>query len=330
MIEEITKNIYRMTVKLPNNPLRILNSYLIRGEEDELLIDTGFRHPECQKALREALDEVGSVAEHRDVLCTHLHTDHSGMADLFAGPGRSVYMSEKDFFYNRRFYGDNVEKTINARYYTEGFSERQLLEIYETNPAVSYAMPSLPDNMKTLKDGDIIQVGDIVLQTVMTPGHTPGNAMFWIESEKIMFTGDNILFDITPNITSWDDVEDSLGDYLESLDKAETFPVEIALPGHRETGDYFKRIRVLKAHHKKRLDEAYKIVLQKPGLTAYDITGKMQWQIRAKNWAEFPLVQKWFAVGECLAHLDYLMKRGLVTREFDGNVWRYRGKNAPE
>ena len=40
--------------------------------------------------------------------------------------------------------------------------------------------------------------------------------------------------------------------------------------------------------------------------------------------AYFPLAQKWFAVGECMAHLDYLRLRGLAARDWDGAVWHYR------
>ena len=38
----------------------------------------------------------------------------------------------------------------------------------------------------------------------------------------------------------------------------------------------------------------------------------MAWSIRCRNWAEFPLTQKYFAVGEALAHLDHLEVQGAV------------------
>ncbi len=43
MPREVMRNIYRIPVPLPNNPLRELNCYLIRGKDRSLLIDTGFR-----------------------------------------------------------------------------------------------------------------------------------------------------------------------------------------------------------------------------------------------------------------------------------------------
>ena len=43
MTECISEGLYRIPVPLPGNPLRELNSYLLRGRERSLLIDTGFR-----------------------------------------------------------------------------------------------------------------------------------------------------------------------------------------------------------------------------------------------------------------------------------------------
>jgi len=38
-------------VVLPNNPLKALNSYVIKGNEKSLIIDTGFNREECIDAL---------------------------------------------------------------------------------------------------------------------------------------------------------------------------------------------------------------------------------------------------------------------------------------
>ena len=55
MVDEVAKNIFRIDVELPGNPLRATNSYFIRGDEWDLLIDTGFKREECRKALAEGL-----------------------------------------------------------------------------------------------------------------------------------------------------------------------------------------------------------------------------------------------------------------------------------
>ena len=121
-------------------------------------------------------------------------------------------------------------------------------------------------------------------------------------------------------------MEDSLGNYLDSLRKAKKYPVVFALPGHRKTGNYEERIEQLLLHHEKRLEEIIELLKEKPDMTLYELTGKMRWKIRANSWEEFPAAQKWFAVGECMAHVDHLEKFGKVSRYFEDGVWRYRAE----
>lgn len=323
MIEEVAENIYRIGVTLPDNPLKELNSYFIRGNERDLLIDTGFRREECREALEQGLKELNSKAERRDILATHIHSDHSGMADLFAGPDSTIYMSRVDLELEKRELNGEIHERRNARFLSEGFGEELLEKIHQTNPARTMCLPAVDDRFTGLEDQEEIQVGDYVLKMLLVPGHTPGNIMLWAEKQGILFSGDHVLFDITPNITQWEIMEDSLGDYLESLKKYENLQVNMTLPGHRKTGDYQKRVRELIHHHHNRLQDCLDIVKSQSGMTAYEIAGRMGWKIRARSWEEFPPVQKWFAVGECLSHLDHLRKTGVVSREQKDGKWHY-------
>ena len=323
MVEEVAKNIYRISVPLPNNPLKELNSYFLRGKEKDLLIDTGFRCEECQKALEEGLCELGSDRERRDVLGTHLHSDHCGMADLFAGKNCRIYMAEKDLAFIRRYIKGEISPQTDRRFLQEGFPKEELDYVTDNNPARVYMLNTVNDRFCAVTDGDILDYGDFHLKTILVPGHTPGNSMFWAEEQEILFSGDHVLFDITPNITQWVEMEDALGDYIDSLKKVRALKPKLTLPGHRKTGNFQERVDSLLAHHEYRLGEAFRIIREQPGLNAYEITAQMTWRIRARNWEEFPLVQKWFAVGECLSHLDYLIKRGRIAREEKDGIRRY-------
>ena len=87
MLTKIAENIYCKLVPLPNNPLRDINVYIIKGDDGRaLIIDTGFNRPECEEALQSAFDELG--IESPDVFITHLHSDHVGLVPKFAGEGR--------------------------------------------------------------------------------------------------------------------------------------------------------------------------------------------------------------------------------------------------
>lgn len=323
-IKEIRKNLYRISVPLIGNPLRVLNAYLIKGEDRELLIDTGFLTEYCFEALTEGLNQIGSKKENRDVLGTHIHSDHIGLAHLMKGEDRTIYLTKPDYEYMRSMMFANAEGKRQQRSISEGFLKEWLEENARINDAWKYDIARQPDSLfTTLEDGDKLTYGDYTLQVVLTPGHTPGQMMVWDEDHKIMFTGDHILFDITPNITNFYGIEDSLGNYLDSLKKADQYPVEVALPGHRESGDYHERIQELLVHHEKRVKQALDIIKENPGLCAVEITQRMSWKIKAKNWDEFPIPQKWYATGEGLSHLDYLLARGKIKKELKDGLYRY-------
>ena len=75
-IMEILPGIYRIPVPLTGNPLKELNSYVIRGNgngDRNVLVDTGFRREECRNAVLEGLKLLGIRMEDTDILLTHLH-----------------------------------------------------------------------------------------------------------------------------------------------------------------------------------------------------------------------------------------------------------------
>ena len=49
----------------------------------------------------------------------------------------------------------------------------------------------------------------------------------------------------------------------------------------------------------------------------------MSWDLSYKNWDQFPVQQKWFAIGEVIAHLRYLEEKKLVRSEPYQNQTRY-------
>lgn len=330
MPEEILKNIYRIRVPLPGNPLRELNSYVIKGRERTMVVDTGFRQEACRQALFAGLRELNVRPEETDVLLTHLHSDHAGLsAEVACEKGSRIFVSEVDK-HLMDTYADGVRKTgghrMDDQRWAQGFPKNELVAEWESNPSISMA-PQLGTVYTGLKDGARIECGGYELTCILVPGHTPGQMCFHLEKEGAMLLGDHVLFDITPNITDWENVPDSLGDYLESLKAIRAYDVVLPLPGHRERGDFKSRIDYLLEHHQYRLEEAARVVKENPGSTAYDLAGKMTWKIRANSWAEFPLTQKWFAVGECGAHMDYLKVRHVIREErgADGRICYFPG-----
>jgi len=82
-----------------------------------------------------------------------------------------------------------------------------------------------------LEDESVIEVGDLRLHTILTPGHTPGSICFRVEDAPILFSGDT-LFPGGPGNTSFEG-----GDFeqiIASIDRRLfTLPPDtLVLPGH--------------------------------------------------------------------------------------------------
>jgi hypothetical protein len=142
-------------------------------------------------------------------------------------------------------------------------------------------------------------------------------------SKKILVAGDHILFDITPNIAYWPEMEDTLGEYLASLEKVKALDVELVLTGHRRlVHDLHRRIRELQEHHRARLQEVL-VALGDGEKDILQIAPHISWDITAKTWEEFPPPQKWFAFGEIMAHVKYLEARGKVRCRSRNGIIKY-------
>lgn len=324
MSEEVMKNIYRIEVTLPNNPMRYVNSYVITGEDKNLIIDTGFRTKECYDALTQGLKELNVDLNKTDILLTHIHSDHVGLVADIIKPGRKVFTSRKDMSW---LYGESRIKNwvkdteLMAR---TGFDVELVLKQFAESPSKTQAGDSEFSDYTPLDDGDVLEYGGYKLKAILTPGHTPAHMCFYMEDQKAMFTGDHVLFDISPNITLWHEMDNSLGAYLDSLKMIDSYDVKIPLPGHRKIGDFHARIAKLLKHHEVRLDECASIVEANPNCCVCDVASKMKWSIRCNSWEDFPLEQKWFAVAECHSHLRMLERQGRIKGDYSEQIIRYK------
>lgn len=323
MPEQIAENVFLIRIPLENSPLKNLNAYLVRGRDRNLLIDTGYYTESCLEKMRSAFAELGADMQDTDIFLTHLHSDHCGMAGAIASPETAVYMSPVDSRHLHESYIPDFLGKTEAIYYSYGMSEDELTENRKNNPAMTYRQPVPVQNTPVL-DGQIIDLGGIRLTCISTPGHTPGHMCLYDQKRKILFAGDHIIYDITPNITSWAEMPDALGTYLDSLRRVRAMDMKLALSAHRRpVNNSKKRIDQLLAHHELRLNDILRILKGGRGMTCYQIAAHMKWSIRARNWQTFPVVQKFFAVGEAASHLDHLIARGKVRRETSEGIFYY-------
>lgn len=315
MVEQLyhTPDIYRIYVPLPDNPLKYLNCYVLVSNGETLIIDTGFNRPECKQALFDGLDELQVDFAHTKLFLTHLHGDHSGLTEELTVRGVPVFMNAIDYNYLCQELASGGWQAMEQIFLSEGFPIEEIEKQKKGNQARLYS-PQHPFPAATVQDNDVLTLGDVSLRCIHTPGHTPGHTCLYIEEKEILFSGDHILFDITPNISVWRNVPYSLADYLESLQKIKCLKVSHTFPGHREFhGDIQDRIHALTLHHHARLKEILDAIDQHPDCTAYGTAGRISWSARGRAWEDFSPNQKWFAMGETLAHIKWLSDKGAIS-----------------
>jgi glyoxylase-like metal-dependent hydrolase (beta-lactamase superfamily II) len=321
LIEQVSEHpdIYKINVPLPDNPLKNLNCYVIKTPAKNLIIDTGFNLPESKQALLEGLVSLEINMDRTEIFATHLHADHVGLIGTIMQEGTVTYMSPIDY----EILTAKAWNKYEVRMAEEGFPIDEILLNRTVNPA--HVLLGKPFVSRAVRDGDQIAVGSYIFTVIDVPGHTPGNTCLYMAEEKILFTGDHILFDITPNIAAWPGTSDSLGNYLESLHKIRKLDIRLALPAHRQNSiDVYERIRQIFTHHENRLENTLNVLRAHPNSSAYKIASQMEWSLRVKNWDEAPVYQKWFATGETCAHLDHLVSLSKVTKRWANQVYQYQ------
>ena len=318
MLEKVLDNIYQIKIPLPNNPLRELNSYLIKSRDKSLLIDTGFNVEESRKSLISSLEKLNIDFNKLDILITHLHADHSGQVYLFKETSPKIYASSKD--------GKAVNSMASGEQWKKLDKFIPLFDMdgqlsHKDNPGYRYSSSSEID-FEILEEGDLLSYGGYNFIVLNMPGHTRGMINLYEPNYKIYISGDHILDSITPNVSFWGFEEDDLANYLKSLGKVRNFDIDLILPSHRNImSDHPRRVDEIIEHHMYRLEEVLKIFEKvDEKMTVKDVASKMKWEIRDDDWKDFPPAQKWFSLNEAMSHLVYLHNKGLIEANFEGDV----------
>jgi glyoxylase-like metal-dependent hydrolase (beta-lactamase superfamily II) len=320
IMRQLEEGFYTFPIPLPNNPLRELNGYLLISEGHAVMIDTGFAMDECREAVYGALSQLGIPYDQLTVVLTHLHSDHTGLAGELYDRGAGLITGRTEAWWIER---------LRDPVLLEGFQKNvTLFDLdqdglsYLDNPGYKYASKSVPV-LETVNEGDWILRGKISLKVVDLPGHTPGLIGLYCPERGCLFGSDHILDRITPNISYWQEDFDSLGVYLEMLEKARALKLKRVYTAHRNIiEDPDRRIDELIEHHHQRLEEVMAIVAG-GHQTVRNIAARMHWDLRAKGWEDFPNAQKWFAASEAMSHLQYLYLRGTLTRSVQNGIYHF-------
>lgn len=323
-----------LQVSVPmDSPLRQVNSYILPDEDRTItIIDPGPRSPDTEKCWQGILEELGlSWSDIRDIVVTHHHPDHYGLAGwLQSLSGCKVWMTKRAHAEVRLMWGNGVEdagkdrdgeisgETINevlpAYFSRHGMTQqwssgiKAHLESFNSQvlpqPTVSY-----------FSEVERFRMGGRDWQLIVTGGHAPGHVSFYHADSGQMLCGDAVLPQISPNVSlvPGSDVQPLLT-FLQGLRKLGELPVSMAFPGHREPfAGFAHRVGSLLTHHEERLDTAAALLASGP-LSGFAVC-EILFRSRVTT-----VHQMRFAMSETLAHLAELVRRKrAVMVEVDGS-----------
>lgn len=150
-----------------NGPIQTNTYFAVSGGE-AIIVDPAWEGERLAEVLTERCPGARPVA----IVCTHGHADHvGGVAGLrrSLGPDVPFLISEAD--------AAIMEAAIHDMRDMWGFD---------------HEMPPAPDRL--LNEGDTIKFGDVTLQVMATPGHTPGGIVLFCAAStgNVAFVGDTL------------------------------------------------------------------------------------------------------------------------------------------
>jgi glyoxylase-like metal-dependent hydrolase (beta-lactamase superfamily II) len=255
---------------------------------------------------------------------THIHPDHYGAAGVICGElGAELYMHrlEVPLVHPRYLELEELVEEVGHHLRLNGVPEAEA----EVQRNASRAMRDFvaPAAVTLQLDGaETLHLGTRALLVVWTPGHSPGHVCLYDAGSRVLFAGDQLLPDISPNVGLHpQSTPDPLDDFLLSLTRLAALEPALVLPAHgRPYTDAGARVRYLENHHARRKDQILGIV------NGREVTA---WEVALEVWGERTHVyERRLALQEGLAHLQSLAVAGSLEKIATAKAVTWRAASA--
>ncbi|MCC6531969.1 MAG: MBL fold metallo-hydrolase [Burkholderiales bacterium] len=295
-----------------------INLWLLEDGDAWTLVDCGLNHPDTIALWeRLAAERLGERPIARLVV-THYHADHVGLAGWHARRWHApLWMCEGEYLTALALYYETPGHHRGAMFdlfRAHGLDEARIEGMKAFSGAYRRLITELPHTFRRIMPYEELAIGGRIWRVLPGYGHAPEHASLYCATLGVMIAGDMVLPRISTNV-SVRPVEpegNPLARFLESLDRFTALAQDtLVLPSH---GLPFRgmhgRIGQLHRHHDERLGELL-AACDEPKCARDLVPVLFRRALDDRAW--------YFAMGECIAHLNYLMHSGQAHRSRDGD-----------
>lgn len=289
-----------------------VHCYGLRSPDGWTIVDCGLGTPGTLERWRAVLAELGGSV--RCIAVTHYHPDHlgaaAGLAELTGAP--EIVQGELDALLAERAWGDGADQAAFESYLlTHGMPA----DLAAASASEEVRLPVRPVRATRLvREGDVVEAAGEMFDVLHLPGHADGHIALFSRDRGLLFGGDVLLQEITPNVGRWEDTSfDPLGRYLETLARLEALAPATVYPGHGPViVDAARRASEIRLHHDQRLEVTVG-ALRDGAKTTFDVA-QVIWP------GELSVHEQRFALAEAISHLERLCVLGRA-RELSAGRW---------
>ncbi|MCC6870197.1 MAG: MBL fold metallo-hydrolase [Burkholderiales bacterium] len=293
-----------------------VNLWLVEGADGWTLIDTGYGDAATRELWeRHFVDSLHGVPIVR-IVATHCHPDHLGNAAWLAGRfGCAVTMTHGEFLAAHAMCDEragHAPADTCELFRLHGMAEADLAPLRARGNHYRRGVPALPNAYDRVLHDEGVRAGAVDFRVIVGYGHSSEHAALHSPGAGVLVSGDMLLPRISTNVAVWpaDPDGDPLGRFLHSLSAFAALPSDtLVLPSH---GLPFRgiatRIAQLRAHHDARLAELVTAIDEAAApVSAADVVPVLFRR-------PLDVQQRFFAMGEALAHLNHLWRHDRIRR----------------